>query len=89
MRVYVLPYQADPGLPQDPVEWPLGVYLDRFGEPVDNAPAGTRVAWFGGDDLTALLAREARERAATQRLPLRRAVFLPRRSTPVAHGRGP
>jgi hypothetical protein len=41
MRVYVLPYQADPGLPQDPVEWPLGAHLDRFGEPVDNArPAG-------------------------------------------------
>jgi hypothetical protein len=56
MRVYVLPYQGDAELPQDPIEWPLEPPLDAFGEPVQNAPAATRCGVVTGEDLATLLA---------------------------------
>ena len=56
MRVYVLPYQGDPELPQDPIEWPLEPPLDAFGEPIPNAPADTRCGVVTGEDLATLLA---------------------------------
>jgi hypothetical protein len=61
MRVYVLPYQGDPELPQDPIAWPLDPPLDGFGAPMANAPADTRCGVVTGDDLATLLsaARDA------------------------------
>jgi hypothetical protein len=56
MRVYVLPYQGDPELPQDPIAWPLATSLDGFGEAVANAPSETRCGVVTGEDLTTLLA---------------------------------
>jgi hypothetical protein len=56
MRVYVLPYQRDPELPQDPVEWPLDVPLAGFGEPVANATIDVRCGVVSGSDLETLLA---------------------------------
>jgi hypothetical protein len=56
LRVYVLPYQGEAGLPQDPIEWPLEPPLDAFGEPIDNAPSDTRCGVVTGDNLTTLLA---------------------------------
>ncbi len=56
MRVYVLPYQGDPELPQDPIAWPLATSLDGFGEAVENAPSETRCGVVSGEDLTTLLA---------------------------------
>ena len=56
MRVYVLPYQGDAELPQNPIEWPLEPPLDSFGEPVENAPAATRCGVVESEDLTTLLA---------------------------------
>jgi hypothetical protein len=56
MRVYVLPYQGDPELPQDPIAWPLATSLNGFGEEVANAPSDTRCGVVTGEDLTMLLA---------------------------------
>jgi len=56
MRVYVLPYQGDAQLPQDPIQWPLEPPLDAFGQPIDNAHSDTRCGVVTGDDLTTLLA---------------------------------
>ena len=56
MRVYVLPYQADPELPQDPVAWPLDVPLAGFGEPVTNVPTDARCAVVSGPGSRTLLA---------------------------------
>ena len=56
MRVYVLPYQGDPELPQDPFAWPLDGSLDAFGKPIENAPADARCGVVTGEDLTTLLA---------------------------------
>ena len=55
MRVFALPYQADPELPQDPIEWPLDGSLDGFGEPIDGAPADTRCGVVTGEELATLL----------------------------------
>jgi hypothetical protein len=55
VRVYVLPYQEDSELPQDPIGWPLETPLDSFGEPIDNAPSDTRCGVVTGDSLTTLL----------------------------------
>jgi hypothetical protein len=65
MRVYVLPYQGDADLPQDPIDWPLEPSLDAFGEPVRNAPAHTRCGVVTGEDLTALLAAAGKANALT------------------------
>jgi hypothetical protein len=61
LRVYVLPYQGDTELPQDPIEWPLEPPLGLFGEPIENAPSETRCGVVTGEDLTTLLpaAKEA------------------------------
>ncbi|MGA9159448.1 MAG: hypothetical protein WB297_01105, partial [Actinomycetota bacterium] len=56
MRVYVLPYQADPELPQDPIEWPLDVPLAGFGEPVTNAPTDARCGVVTGAEFETLFA---------------------------------
>jgi hypothetical protein len=56
MRVYVLPYQGDPELPQDQIEWPLEPALDTFGQPIQNAPADIRCGVVTGEDLATLLA---------------------------------
>jgi hypothetical protein len=56
MRVYVLPYQGDAELPQDPIEWPLDVPLAGFGEPVSNAAIDVRCGVVSGSELETLLA---------------------------------
>jgi hypothetical protein len=65
MRVYVLPYQGDPDLPQDPIEWPLEPPLDAFGEPIPNAPADTRCGVVTGEDLATLLSATRAANALT------------------------
>ena len=65
MRVYVLPYQGDAELPQDPTEWPLEAPLDSFGEPVENASSDTRCGVVTGEDLTTLLAAAKNANALT------------------------
>jgi len=65
MRVYVLPYRADPQLPQEAIEWPLGAALDGFGEPIENAPAATRCGVVSGDELATLLAEAQDANALT------------------------
>lgn len=64
MRVYVLPYQADAELPQDPIDWPLGPPLDEFGEAVRDA-ADTRCGVVTGADLTTLLEAAGQANALT------------------------
>ena len=65
MRVFVLPYQGDAELPQNPIAWPLEPPLDAFGEAVQNAPAATRCGVVAGDDLTTLLAAATDANALT------------------------
>jgi hypothetical protein len=65
MRVYVLPYQGDAELPQDPIEWPLEPPLDAFGEPVQNGPGHTRCGVVTGENLTTLLAAAGKANALT------------------------
>jgi hypothetical protein len=50
MRVYVLPYQGDPELPQEAMDWPLETPLSTFGEPLANDPE-TRCGVITGDEL--------------------------------------
>jgi hypothetical protein len=54
VRVYVLPYRAEPELPQEPVAWPIGS-LATFGEPVE-AFEGARCGVVSDEDLGAVLA---------------------------------
>jgi hypothetical protein len=54
MRVYVRPYMGDVELEQQPVEWPLSVPLDSFGDKDPNL-ADTRCGVVSGEDLDALL----------------------------------
>lgn len=65
MRVYVLPYQGDAELPQDPIEWPLEPPLDAFGEAAQDAPADTRCGVVTGEDLATLLAAAGNANALT------------------------
>lgn len=55
IRVYVLPYQGQPDLPQEPVAWPLERSLDRFGKPVEGGFDDTRCGVVSGADLETLL----------------------------------
>jgi hypothetical protein len=55
VRIYVLPYQGQPDLPQEPVAWPLETPLDRFGKPVEGGFEDTRCGVVGGADLEVLL----------------------------------
>jgi hypothetical protein len=55
VRLYVLPYQGQPDLPQEPVAWPLETPLDRFGEPVEGGLEDTRCGVVSGADLETLL----------------------------------
>lgn len=64
MRVYVLPYQGDAELPQDPIDWPLDPHLGEFGEAVRDA-ADTRCGMVMGDDLTTLLEAAGQANALT------------------------
>ncbi|HSJ50958.1 MAG TPA: hypothetical protein VLA90_06695 [Actinomycetota bacterium] len=54
MRVYVMPYQGDPELEQEPIEWPLEGSPAEFGEPDRNLP-DYRCGVVSGDDLDLLL----------------------------------
>jgi hypothetical protein len=65
MRVYVLPYQGDAELPQDPIAWPLEPPLDAVGEAAQDAPAETRCGVVTGEDLTTLLAAASKANALT------------------------
>lgn len=65
MRVYVLPHQGNPELPQEPIAWPLDGSLNSFGEPIENAPAQTRCGVVTGEDLTTLLAAAGEANALT------------------------
>ena len=49
MRVYVLPYQGDPELPQKAMDWPLDTPLSAFGEPLANDQQ-TRCGVVTGDE---------------------------------------
>jgi hypothetical protein len=65
MRVYVLPYQGDAELPQDPIAWPLEPPLDAFGEAAQDAPTDMRCGVVTGEDLTTLLAAAGKANALT------------------------
>lgn len=54
VRIYVLPYQGQPDLPQEPVGWPLEERLDRFGKPVEGGLQDTRCGVVSGSDLETL-----------------------------------
>ncbi len=62
MRVFVLPYQGEPELPQAETEWPLSEPLVAFGEPVADGN-DARCGVVSGDDLAELLplAQQANE----------------------------
>jgi len=62
MRVFVLPYQGEPDLPQGETEWPLSQPLVAFGEPVADGNEA-RCGVVSGDDLAELLplAQQANE----------------------------
>lgn len=62
MRVFVLPYQGEPELPQTETEWPLSEPLVAFGEPVADGN-DARCGVVSGDDLAELLplAQQANE----------------------------
>jgi hypothetical protein len=49
MRVYVLPYQGDPEVPQPAMDWPLETPLSASGEPLADAPE-TRCGVITGDE---------------------------------------
>ena len=49
MRVYVLPYQRDPQLPQEAIGWPVGTRLSAFGESLAD-DAQTRCGVVAGDE---------------------------------------
>ncbi|HET9724346.1 MAG TPA: hypothetical protein VFR44_10980 [Actinomycetota bacterium] len=55
VRIYVLPYLGQPDLPQEPVAWPLGKPLHRFGEPLQSGLEDTRCGVVSGSDLETLL----------------------------------
>jgi len=54
LRVYALPYEGDPELPQEPVAWPLPTPLEAFGEVVDGQTEGMRCGIVAGEDLDEL-----------------------------------
>ncbi|HEU4356010.1 MAG TPA: hypothetical protein VFT27_10515 [Actinomycetota bacterium] len=54
VRIYVMPYQGQPDLPQEPVAWPLEEPLDRFGKPVEGGLEDTRCGVVSGSDLETL-----------------------------------
>lgn len=49
MRVYALPYQRDPELPQTAIDWPLDTPLSAFGDPLENDPQ-SRCGVVTGDE---------------------------------------
>jgi hypothetical protein len=55
MRVYVLPYQGDPELPQEAMDWPLDAPLSTFGEPLADQP-DTRCGVISGEELDTVYA---------------------------------
>jgi hypothetical protein len=54
LRVFVLPDQHDPELPQEPMPWPLERSLEAFGEPSDGLE-GVRCGVVSGADLDPVL----------------------------------
>ena len=50
MRVYVLPYQRDPQLPQEAIDWPVDTPLSAFGATL-SGDAQTRCGVVAGDEL--------------------------------------
>jgi hypothetical protein len=65
MRVYVLPYQADPELPQPAMDWPLETPLPTFGEPLEDG-LETRCGVITGDEFEQV---HAAARSANQLTP--------------------
>src|SRR5262245_8903970 len=55
MRVYVVPYRADPELRQEPIDWPLDTPLSAFGEPLENDP-NTRCGVISGGEFDQVFA---------------------------------
>lgn len=53
IRLFVLPYQAQPDLPQEPMLWPLEAPLRSFGEPFPSLE-GARCGVVSGNDLEEL-----------------------------------
>ena len=54
LRVYAMPYEGDPELPQEPVGWPLPTPLSKLGEEVPGAAQGLRCGVVSGGDLDTL-----------------------------------
>jgi len=54
LRVYVLPYERVPDLPQTPVAWPLSTPLSDLGEVVPGQAPETRCAVVSGSELETL-----------------------------------
>jgi hypothetical protein len=54
LRVYAMPYEGDPELPQEPIGWPLPTPLSKLGEEIPGAGQGLRCGVVSGGDLDAL-----------------------------------
>lgn len=54
VRIHVLPYQGDPELPQEPVDWPLETALAAFGAREPGGLEDARCGVVSGADLDAL-----------------------------------
>lgn len=54
LRIFVLPYQGDPNLPQEPTPWPLDQPLASFGKAAADGLEGTRCGSVTAQDLETL-----------------------------------
>jgi hypothetical protein len=54
IRIFVLPYQGDPNLPQEPTAWPLETSLGSFGKPVGDQLQDASCGTVSGTDLETL-----------------------------------
>ena len=54
IRIFVLPYQGDPNLPQEPTAWPLATPLESFGRPAGDQLQDASCGTVTGADLETL-----------------------------------
>jgi hypothetical protein len=55
IRIYAMPYDGQPDVPQEPVAWPLTTPLDSFGDPQQVGIQDARCGVVTGADLEALM----------------------------------
>lgn len=55
IRIYAMPYQGQPDVPQQPVAWPLATPLDSFGDATQVGIQDARCGVVSGADLDTLL----------------------------------